>query len=426
MKNVKSDFLTTCCFVIAISLAPLGPLTSQAGSAQLRRALAGTVYEGEALAISGKILVSGGQVASQPMAAFGQGWSGNAQLFWGGGQPGAVLDLILDIPEEAIYAVELHMTRAPDYGRLRIQVDGSDVPDIFDGYAPTVVPSGPISVGTFNLMPGPRKVSFMIAGKNQKATGFFAGIDFIRLTKKPVLASQTQQASTLTEITGLTVSPPTTHISDKQMGYLDGEKLTVTCSFKPLTEQPEKIFVIISDNGSQKGVGPIYKLGDAYTKSYFLNGKGPHDIKCAVVVIDPIDQAKQKTVIDERTVSIYVVQKKVQPAEWANNPFIVSPKQNQKMSGGSLVVKPYAPSQSNCADGGYFSLEWQYMESPIAGWKPLKRLSSPWKCVPDGSTKDLSGMKPGLYKVRAKETNGKYNFESGWSEWVTFELLAPK
>jgi hypothetical protein len=117
------------------------------------------------------------------MSGFGQGWSGDAQLLWAGGQPGAVLDLILDVPVDAIYVVELHMTRAPDFGQLRIQVDGKDGAATFDGYSPTVVPSGPVPIGSFNLGSGPRKVSFMIAGKNRNATGFLAGIDFIRLSR---------------------------------------------------------------------------------------------------------------------------------------------------------------------------------------------------------------------------------------------------
>jgi len=75
MKNLKSNFVAAYFFVIAISLALLGSLTTQAGRAQVRRSAAGTVYEGEALATSGKILVSGGKVVSQPMSAFGQGWS---------------------------------------------------------------------------------------------------------------------------------------------------------------------------------------------------------------------------------------------------------------------------------------------------------------------------------------------------------------
>ncbi len=54
------------------------------------------------------------------MSGFGQGWSGNSQLFWGGGQPGAVLDLTLDVATQGRYNIELELTRAPDYGAAPI------------------------------------------------------------------------------------------------------------------------------------------------------------------------------------------------------------------------------------------------------------------------------------------------------------------
>ncbi len=183
MRKLRIEVVVACCSGLVISLALVGPSTARARAAQGRPSGAAAVYEGESLAISGKVQVSGGKVVPQPMNSFGRGWSGDAQLLWTGGQPGAVLDLILDVPARAVYAVELHMTRAPDFGQLRIQVDGKDVAATFDGYGPTVVPSGPFPVGSFELGPGPRKVSLMITGRNRNSTGFLAGIDYIRLTR---------------------------------------------------------------------------------------------------------------------------------------------------------------------------------------------------------------------------------------------------
>ncbi|MBF8258911.1 MAG: hypothetical protein HW377_1285 [Actinobacteria bacterium] len=136
--------------------------------------------EAEQLVQANKALVNGGKVAVQPMAGFGSGWSGNAQLFWSGGAVGAVLDLLVDVPAAATYAVELYMTRAPDYADLKIEVDGKPSPVPFSGYAPTVMAPGPMQVGKFSLQPGSRKVSFMIRGKYQQSTGYFVGIDQVR------------------------------------------------------------------------------------------------------------------------------------------------------------------------------------------------------------------------------------------------------
>jgi hypothetical protein len=136
--------------------------------------------EAERLVQANKALVNGGKVSVQPMAGFGSGWSGNAQLFWSGGAVGAVLDLLVDVPAAATYAVELYMTRAPDYADLKIEVDGKPSPVPFSGYAPTVMAPNPMQAGKFSLQPGSRKVSFMISGKYQQSTGYFVGIDQIR------------------------------------------------------------------------------------------------------------------------------------------------------------------------------------------------------------------------------------------------------
>jgi hypothetical protein len=136
--------------------------------------------EAEQLVKANKFLVNGGKVAVQPMAGFGSGWGGNAQLFWSGGAVGAVLDLVVDVPAAETYAVELYMTRAPDYADLKIEVDGKPSPVPFSGYTPTVMAPHPMQAGKFSLQPGSRKVSFMIKGKYQQSTGYFVGIDQIR------------------------------------------------------------------------------------------------------------------------------------------------------------------------------------------------------------------------------------------------------
>ena len=135
--------------------------------------------EGEQLVQAGKVSVNGGKVVVQPMAGFGNGWSQNAQLFWSGGAVGAVLDLTVDVPAASAYAVEVYLTRAPDYADLKLEVDGKPSPVTLSGFAPTVMAPNPMQAGKFSLQPGARKVSFMISGKYQQATNYFVGIDRI-------------------------------------------------------------------------------------------------------------------------------------------------------------------------------------------------------------------------------------------------------
>lgn len=136
--------------------------------------------EAEDLVSKRKFLLGAGQLSIQQMAGFGAGWSGG-QLFWTGGSQGAVLDLTVEIPAAATYAIELYLTRAPDYAQLKIQVDGVDAVSIFDAYAPRVMSPAPRQIGKFSLGQGEHKISFMIVGKNPTATGYFVGIDRIRL-----------------------------------------------------------------------------------------------------------------------------------------------------------------------------------------------------------------------------------------------------
>ncbi len=148
----------------------------------LQRAAAPLDIEAESLVKAKSYLLAGGAVHVQPMGGFGNGWSGGEQLFWTGGTVGAVLDLLIDVPQPGQYTIELHMTRAPDYAQLQIQVDGQSASQGFDGKAGGVFATGAIQIGTFALAAGQHKVSFMITGKHPTSTGFLAGIDKLRLS----------------------------------------------------------------------------------------------------------------------------------------------------------------------------------------------------------------------------------------------------
>ena len=137
--------------------------------------------EAEDLVNTRQYLLAGGSVNVQPMNRFGSGWSGDSQLFWSGGRVGAVLDLLVDIPVAATYALELYLTRAPDYADLKLEVAGQAASRSFSGYAPRLLPPGPQQAGKFVLQAGRQKISFMIVGKYVQAKDYFAGIDRIRL-----------------------------------------------------------------------------------------------------------------------------------------------------------------------------------------------------------------------------------------------------
>ena len=135
--------------------------------------------EGEDLVKAGKIQTNAGKVVVQPMGGFGPGWSGDAQLFWSGGAVGATLDLTIDVPVAATYAVELYMSRAPDYADFILQVDGKPSNLKLSGFTPTVMAPIPSQVGRFPLQAGARRLSLLITGKYPQGTGYVVGIDRI-------------------------------------------------------------------------------------------------------------------------------------------------------------------------------------------------------------------------------------------------------
>lgn len=404
------------------------------GLAQRRLTRPGT-WEGEHLVNSGKVTVNGGSVAAQRMSGFGAGWSGDSQLFWAGGQPDAVLDLTIDIGEEGIYEVELHMTRAPDFGRLRIQVDGKNAAEVFDGYAPTVAPSGPIKLGSFALQPGARNVSFAIDGKNSSSSNYFAGIDFVRLNKIPVAASQTSQTQSSLEptpkwsITAMSIQPePTAPGFGGKKAYMVGQVITIKCSYEPIVPGEARLRIrdYWKDNEWQwiRHDVAVTKAG-TQTTSFAVYGSGTHFVKCGVAVFSEkgfdVDDPYW-SYLDDGSLPFQVVAGIVpKETKWPTAPIIQTPINN-----GKIVILPKNAYSSHCADGGSFLFEWQYLDKGFktyepSTWKPLKMMLQPLKCAVEGSTKDMS-LKPGTYRVRAKENNGKYKFESEWSDWVEFQI----
>jgi hypothetical protein len=159
-----------------------------AAAANIASAAEMLTIEGETLVARAK--ANAGKVAVQPMARFGTGWSGNAHLLWSGGATGAVLDMVIDVPASALYAVEIYFTRAPDYGQVAIEVDGNSSPATFSGFAPRVAPPAPTQAGKFPLRAGAHKLSLKITGKIAQSSGYLVGLDQVKLYPAGDLSDQ--------------------------------------------------------------------------------------------------------------------------------------------------------------------------------------------------------------------------------------------
>ncbi len=170
--------------ITGVCLAVLAPL---ALPAQNRPSLPSgrelpPVLEGERLVAVAR--ASAGRVAVQDMTGFGEGWSGGAQLFWTGGAAGAVLDLTFSIPQPAEYALDASFTRAPDYARVSVDIDGESGA-AFDGYGTGVSPPAVLHAGRFFLSAGTHTLRIRIDGKHPQSSGYLVGLDRIALHPGP-------------------------------------------------------------------------------------------------------------------------------------------------------------------------------------------------------------------------------------------------
>jgi hypothetical protein len=132
------------------------------------------VVEAESLKI---IDSSGHKVIPQEMQSIGPEWSGNSQLR-------AITDAkddyaILAVPTEnsGMYEIWGYFTKAPDFGRVQLMINGKPVGQVFDGYSSRTVHSDGLSMGKIFLYEGENRFKFQVVGKNKKAKNYRFGVD---------------------------------------------------------------------------------------------------------------------------------------------------------------------------------------------------------------------------------------------------------
>lgn len=136
--------------------------------------------EGESMTVVEK---TGGQARNQGMGGFKRDrWSGNDHLWWTGAQPGDRLSLELPVPEDGKWNVELVLTRARDYGIVRVLIDDQVLDPALDLFHKDVVTTGVMTYPGVSLKAGPHRLTLEITGANEQALKrYMVGVDFVRL-----------------------------------------------------------------------------------------------------------------------------------------------------------------------------------------------------------------------------------------------------
>ena len=110
-------------------------------------------------------------------------WSGSAQLWFTPTAAGNHVTVTFRVPADGDYVVQAVQTEAPDYGTTRLAIDGTAVGQAFDGYHDGVAVSDPVPLGTHRLTAGPHTLTLTVDGKNDAATNYYAGLDYVALTR---------------------------------------------------------------------------------------------------------------------------------------------------------------------------------------------------------------------------------------------------
>jgi hypothetical protein len=130
--------------------------------------------------------ISGCSSSYQDMTAFGDThrWYHDDQLFVSSGK-NCSITLALPVPAAGRYRLDLYLTTTPDFAIVQVLLDSKPAGDPIDLYAPAVMPSGPITIGEFDLEKKTHFLTFKVVGKNERSTYYSMGLDCFSLVPLP-------------------------------------------------------------------------------------------------------------------------------------------------------------------------------------------------------------------------------------------------
>ncbi len=124
----------------------------------------------------------------------GYDWTGAGQLFFVPSSDSAWLEVSFPVTDSTLSGLVLRLTRASDYGKWRVFLDGREVTAL-GGY-PDWNPRGPQDfyakdvevrdwyLGSYALAVGTHRLRFELAGRNVLSTGNALGLDSVRLRQR--------------------------------------------------------------------------------------------------------------------------------------------------------------------------------------------------------------------------------------------------
>jgi D-arabinan exo alpha-(1,3)/(1,5)-arabinofuranosidase (non-reducing end) len=134
--------------------------------------------EGEGLEIAAR---SGGSTEIQGSSTYQ--WSNEQQLWWIDGRPGDHLDLLVPIKEKGRYRVFAYLTKAIDYGVVKLTFNDQPAEQLFDRFNDGVA-TDELELGVFDLQAGKNLLRVEMVGMNPSEDAVprhMFGLDCLRL-----------------------------------------------------------------------------------------------------------------------------------------------------------------------------------------------------------------------------------------------------
>ncbi|MDO8684319.1 MAG: DUF2961 domain-containing protein [Armatimonadota bacterium] len=134
----------------------------------------GRNYEGELLEVTE---TTGGNDSRQDL---GDEFSNGGHLWFTAGKVGAKLTAKIPVRVAGKFPISAYLTKSGDYGIVQLSLDGKPLGQPFDGYNDGVTRKL-VKFGEMEFTAGDHIFTMEIVGKNDKSTGYMAGLDMLSL-----------------------------------------------------------------------------------------------------------------------------------------------------------------------------------------------------------------------------------------------------
>ena len=110
--------------------------------------------------------------------------SGHAHLFFTNHDPEGFVELEFRVFRDGVYDASAWFSHSWDYAVVQVLINGVEVGEPVDLYAPSWVHGGEAKLGSVELTEGKHTIRFQSVGRNEQSKGYYMGIDCFRLQRR--------------------------------------------------------------------------------------------------------------------------------------------------------------------------------------------------------------------------------------------------